>query len=101
LRFFCFSNHQTIKDGRQLKQQDLSYNAAVCFFDSFFDSFFRQGGGALKKGVVIREMLPDEIGEIDQLKRIADASENLVKIGWVISVLFIALLVILLSLIFL
>ncbi len=46
-------------------------------------------------------MQPDEIEEIDHLKRIADASENLVKIGWVISVLFIALLVILLSLIFL
>jgi predicted neutral ceramidase superfamily lipid hydrolase len=46
-------------------------------------------------------MQPDEIQETEQLKRIADASEDLVKIGWVIAVLFIALLVILLSLIFL
>jgi len=58
-------------------------------------------GKGVKKGVLIKEMQPDEIEEIDHLKRIADASENLVKIGWVISVLFIALLVILLSLIFL
>ncbi len=46
---FCFSGHRTIKDGPQLKRQDLSYNAAVCLFDSFF----RQGGESVKKGVLI------------------------------------------------
>ena len=46
-------------------------------------------------------MQPEKIEEIDHLKRIADASENLVKVGWFIAVLFIALLLMLLLLLLL